>query len=438
VAFYFAKSGGFGNIKLMLDIKFIREHKTLIKDAAIKKHIDFDVNKLLELDDIRRRLIQDTEKLRAEQNESTDKISKTKDEDERQRLINEMKVLKDRLAQIEKELKDVMEKWKAMMLNVPNIPDPSVPEGETDADNKEIRKWGELPVFNFEPKDHMELMKDLDLVDFERGTKVSGFRGYFLKNEGALLALAVWQLAFEHMVEEGFVPFLAPSMTREDSFKGTGWLPHGKDEIYQTQDELFLAGTAEVPMMGYHADEILKEEELPKKYVAFSPCFRREAGSHGKDTKGLYRLHEFMKVEQVILCKADHQESVKWHEEITNNSEKFMRKLGIPFRVVVNCGGDLGQGQVKKYDIEGWIPSKKAYGETHSSSYFHDFQTRRLNTRYKTKDGKIFFAHSLNNTVIATPRILISLLENNQQQDGSIKIPEALQKYLGKETISNA
>jgi seryl-tRNA synthetase len=426
----------------MLDIKFIRENKELIKEAARKKRIDFNVDKLLELDDIRRRLIQETEGLRAEQNIESDKIAKTEDEDERQRLINETKVLKGRLAQGEKELREITEKWQALMLEVPNIPDPSVPDGEDDSDNEEIRKWGELPEFgaaepgDFKPKNHIELMKDLDLVDFERGTKVSGFRGYFLKNEAALLSLAIWQFAFDEMIKAGFMPFIAPSMAREESFKGTGWLPQGKDEVYFTQDDLYLIGTAEVPMMGYHADEILSEEELPKKYVAFSPCYRREAGSYGKDTKGLYRLHEFMKVEQVVLCSADHQESVKLHEEITQNSERIMKKLGIPYRVVVNCGADLGLGQVKKYDIEGWVASEKRYRETHSASYFHDFQTRRLNIRYRGKEGKIYFTHSLNNTVIATPRILISILENNQQKDGSVLIPEVLQKYIGKDKIS--
>ncbi len=420
----------------MLDINFIRENKELIKQAAHKKHIKFNVDNLLDIDDIRRKLIGEVETLRAEQNVQTERISKMEDNEERQEMINEMKQLKDGLSKKELELKEAQKKWEALMLEVPNIPDHSVPEGESDLDNQEIRKWGELPEFDFEPKGHIELMKDLDLADFERGTKVSGFRGYFLKNEGALLTFAIWQFCFEEMVKAGFTPFLAPSMTREDSFRGTGWLPQGKDEVYHTQDDLYLAGTAEVPMMGYHSDEMLSEDELPKKYVPISPCFRREAGSHGKDTKGLYRLHEFMKVEQIVLCKADHMESVKWHEEITNNSEKIMRKLGIPFRVVVNCGGDLGQGQVKKYDIEAWIPSKEKYGETHSASYFHDFQTRRLNTRYKTKEGKIYFVHSLNNTVIATPRILISFIENYQKADGSIEVPEVLQKYIGKEVIS--
>ncbi len=420
----------------MLDIKFIRDNKDLIKEAGRKKHISFDLDRLLELDDFRRKLIQESEKIRAEQNMESERVAKLTDADEKKRVINEMKILKDRYQQSEKELQKVSAEWEALMLTVPNIPDPSVPEGETDEQNKEVRKWGELPNFDFTPKSHTQIIRDLDLVDFERGSKVAGFRGYFLKNEAASLCLGIWQAAFDEMIKAGFTPFIAPSLVREDSFKGTGWLPQGKDEVYQTQDDLYLSGTAEVPMMGYHSGEVFQEDDLPKKYFAISPCFRREAGSYGKDTKGLYRLHEFMKVEQIVLCKADHQESVKWHEEITQNSERLMRSLGIPHRVVVNCGGDLGLGQVKKYDIEAWVPSEQRYRETHSSSYFHDFQTRRLNIRYRDKDGKIFYAHSLNNTVIATPRILISLLENYQQRDGSISVPEVLQKYVGKKAIS--
>ncbi len=237
-------------------------------------------------------------------------------------------------------------------------------------------------------------------------------------------------------VKKGFVPLIAPSLIREENFKGTGWLPQGKEEIYKTQDDLYLAGTAEVPVMGLHQDEVLEAKELPKKYIAFSPCYRREAGSYGKDTKGIFRLHEFAKVEQVILCKADHEESVRWHEEITKNSEELLQAIGIPYRVVVNCGGDLKLANVKTYDIEAWIPSEKRYRETHSSSYFHDFQTRRLNIRYRDSEGKVRFCHSLNNTAIATPRILISLLENCQREDGAIAVPEVLQKYIGKAVIS--
>ncbi len=419
----------------MLDIKFIRENPELIKEAGQKKRIDFDVDKLIKIDDRRLKLLREVEDMRAKQNTESDKIARMPG-DERQNAINGMKKLKDELATSEDALRKIEKEWQDLMLLVPNIPDPSVPEGESDADNQEIRKWGEIPQFDFEPKGHIELMEKLELLDLERGAKVAGFRGYFLKGDGALLAFAVLQLTLEKLVENGFEPFIAPSLVKEESFLGTGWLPQGKDEVYKTQDDLYLVGTAEVPMMGLHKDEILKEEDLPKTYVAFSPCFRREAGSYGKDTKGIYRLHEFMKVEQIVLCEADHQESVKWHEEITRNSENIMQALKIPYHVVVNCGADLGLGQVKKYDIEGWVPSEKRYRETHSSSYFHDFQTRRLNIRYKDREGKIRFVHSLNNTAIATPRILISILENYQQKDGTVLVPEVLRKYLCKDIIS--
>ncbi|MEK7596172.1 MAG: serine--tRNA ligase, partial [Patescibacteria group bacterium] len=399
----------------MLDIKFIRENPDLIKQAARKKRVDFDVSELLKTDEERKNLLAKIEELRAKQNKVSEKIAQIKNDSEKQILIESSRELKNELSARENEFKKLDEKWQILMLAVPNIPDPEVPEGESDAQNKEIRKWGETPRFDFSVKDHISLMRDLNLLDLERGVKVSGFRGYFLKGEGALLSLALWRLAFEILGKKGFTAVLAPALAREKNFIGTGWLPQGKEEIYKTQDELYLAGTAEVPMMGYHGDEILKEEDLPVKYAVFSPCFRREAGSYGKDTKGIYRLHEFMKVEQIVLCRADHLESVKWHEAITENSEELIQMLGLPYRVVVNCGGDLGQGQVKKYDIEVWVPSEEKYRESHSSSYFHDFQTRRLNIKYRAADGKIRFVHSLNNTAVATPRILISLFENYQQ-----------------------
>lgn len=419
----------------MLDIKFIRENPDLIRDAARKKYIDFNVKELLNVDEKRKTLLQEIEELRAKQNKASDKIVDFKDDAERGVAIESLKEIKDKISSLEQEFKKFDTKWRTLMLATPNIPDPSVPEGKTDEENQEIRTWGELPQFNFEVKDHIALMQDLNLLDLERGSKVAGFRGYFLKGDAVRISMALWQLSMDMIGKKGFLPFIAPALVREENFIGTGWLPQGKDEIYSTEDNLYLSGTSEVTMMGYHRDEILKEEELPKKYVAFSPCYRREAGSYGKDTKGIYRLHEFMKVEQIVLCRADHQESVSWHESITKNSEELVQALNLPYHVVVNCGGDLGLGQVKKYDIEVWIPSEKKYRESHSASYFHDFQTRRLNIRYRGKDGKIHYAHSLNNTVIATPRILISIFENYQQSDGSIRIPEVLQKYIGKNII---
>ena len=420
----------------MLDIKFIRENKDLVKAAAKKKHIEVDIDRLISVDDERRKRIAVYEEKKAEQNVASEEIAKTADHGEKEHQISKMKMLKEALVVYEKELKETMKEWQYLMVRVPNIPDMSVPEGETDADNKEIRKWGEIPTFSFEPKNHIELMQNLDMVDFERGTKIAGFRGYVLKNDAVALQFALFQLVQDKLKEfGGFTPTIVPSLLNREAFLGTGFLPQSEEDLYKTQDENYLAGTSEVAMMGYYMDEVLDKKDLPIKFLSFSPCFRREAGSHGKDTKGLIRVHEFFKLEQVVLCEASHEESVKLHEEITENSEKIMQALNIPYRVVVNSGGDLGLGQVKKYDIEVWEPSEKKYRESHSSSYFHDFQTRRLNIKYKDEDGKSKFAHSLNNTAIATPRILIALVENNQNEDGSINIPEVLRKYMGKDVI---
>ncbi|MBI5817287.1 MAG: serine--tRNA ligase [Candidatus Yonathbacteria bacterium] len=418
----------------MLDIKFIRENKELVQEGAKKKHIAFDVNKLIAADDARRKILTDVEQMRTKQNEVSDIISSAPTE-ERARLISTMKELKDELQKKEEELKDVMKEWQLLMVQVPNIPDISVPDGVSDADNKEVRTWGTIPKFSFEAKNHVELMQHFNMADFERGTKVAGFRGYFLKNDGALLSFALWQFAMDELVKEGFSPMIAPSLVRRETLMGTGYLPQGEEDLYKTQDGDYLSGTAEVATMGHFMDDVLLKSDLPKKIVSFSPCFRREAGSHGKDTKGLIRVHEFYKLEQIVLCEASHEESVKYHEALTHNAEHLMQKLGIPYRVVVNCGGDLGLGQVKKYDIEAWVPSEKKYRETHSASYFHDFQTRRLNVRYRDTDGKLRFTHSLNNTLAATPRLLVALIENYQQVDGSIVVPKVLEPYIKKSII---
>jgi seryl-tRNA synthetase len=324
-----------------------------------------------------------------------------------------------------------MEEWQKMMLQVPNIPDISVPAGKSDQDNKEIKTWGDKPSFSFEPQDHIEIMNRLQMVDFERGTKVHGFRGYFLKNDGAKLCFAIWNYALDFFGSRDFSFIIPPVIVRKQNLYGTGHLPGDVEDYYMTQDDDALAGTAEIPLMGMHSGEILEKTSFPIKYLGFSSCFRREAGSHGKDVKGLIRVHEFYKMEQVILCEASHETSVKLHEEINRNTEEFIESLGIPYRTVINCGGDLGLGQVKKYDIELWVPKEKAYREISSASYFHDFQTRRFGIRYKDEEGKMHYAHSLNSTAIPTPRILVSLVENCQQADGSVKIPEVLRKYMG-------
>jgi seryl-tRNA synthetase len=420
----------------MLDIKFIRENKDIVIAGAKKKRVDVDIEALLAADDARKALVAETEEMKAQQNVVSKEIA-TLGDSERASKIVEMQELKEKIQAKEEELKETMKTWQALMLQVPNVPDMSVPEGDDDADNAEIRTWGEKPEFSFTPKNHIDLMLTHDMIDLERGAKVSGFRGYFLKNDGAKLSMALWQCAQEHFGEKGFTPMVVPSLVRRESFLGTGYLPQSEEDLYKTQDGEFLSGTGEVATMGYHMDETLSREDLPKKYLSFSPCFRREAGSHGKDTKGLIRVHEFFKWEQVVLCEASHEESVRMHEELTHNAEEFIQKLGLPYHVVVNCGGDLGLGQVKKYDIEVWVPSEDAYRETHSSSYFHDFQTRRLNIRYRDEENTLRFVHSLNNTAIATPRVLVAIIENNQQEDGSIIIPEALRSYMGKDIIAN-
>ena len=420
----------------MLDIKFIKENKDLIKEGAKKKHIEVDIDGLLVADDKRLSLLSSVEGLRGEQNKMNNSIAVEKDPNVRLQMINEMKMVKEELVKKEEELKTVMKDWQLLMLTVPNIPDMSVPEGDTDEENQEVKAWGEKPNFSFEPKDHLDLMTSLKMVDFERGTKVHGFRGYFLLGDGTRLSMAIWNYALDFFSNKGFIPVLPPVIIRRETFMGTGYLPQGEDDLYKTQDGDFLAGTAEVPIMGFHSDEILDIKDFPIKYLGFSPCYRREAGSHSKDVKGLIRVQEFYKLEQVVICEASHQTSVNLHEEINRNAEEFIESLGIPYHTVVNCGGDLGMGQVKKYDIELWVPKEEKYREISSASYFHDFQTRRLNIRYRDEEGKMRYAHSLNCTAIPTPRILVSLIENFQQEDGSIKVPEVLQKYLGKDIIS--
>lgn len=424
------------NANNMLDIHFIRENADLIKAGALKKHITVDIDRLLQADDERKRLRQELDSRRAEQNRASQTISLAKGE-EKEKLLEAMRHVKEGMAEIEEKYKAVMEEWQNLMLTVPNLPDMTVPEGESDADNVEVRSWGEIPSFSFTPKDHVELMSKNGMADFERGAKVAGFRGYFLKGDGVLLANAVSNLALAHFAGKGFIPMIVPSLVRRETFMGTGYLPQGEEDLYKTQDGEYLAGTGEVATMGYYMDETLEKSQLPAKFLSYSPCFRREAGSHSKDTKGLIRVHEFFKWEQVVLCEASHATSVALHEELTRNAEEFLEKLGLPYHVVVNCGGDLGLGQVKKYDIEAWMPSQNAYRETHSSSYFHDFQTRRLNLRYRDEDGTLKFAHSLNNTAVAMPRVLTMIVENFQQEDGTVRVPSALVPYVGKEVLGH-
>lgn len=415
----------------MLDIRFIREHPALVQEGARKKRIDIDIQHLLALDEQRRTLTGRVESLKALRNKMSREIPTLQGE-ARQAAIAQMKQVAEESRALEGPLREAESAFEALMLRVPNVPSPDVPEGISDADNVAIKTWGDIPQFDFPLRDHVELGEHLDILDIPRAVKLAGSRTYFLKNAGVLLEQAVLQFALYHMVRKGFTPMLVPHLVKDDAMVGTAYFPAGQEQTYRLpEDQVNLIGTAEVPVTSYHADEILRHDELPKYYVGLSNCYRREAGTYGKDTRGLYRIHQFQKVEQVVLCVNDPDVSNQEHEHILQNAEEILQALRLPYRVVVVCGGDLGGPQVKKYDIETWMPSRNAYGETHSASKFHDYQARRLRLRYRDKDGKIQFMHTLNNTVIASPRILIPILELYQRADGSVAIPEVLQPYMG-------
>lgn len=421
----------------MLDPKFIVANPQIIKEVARKKRINFDVDAFIELDENRKKLSVRLDELRAQKNSASDKIQKLTGE-EKQKAIEEMRKIGEGEKPLTEELSAIEKDWRNMLLTAPGIVSEKTPEGKDDSENVEMYKWGELPKFidengkTFEPKDHIALGEELDIIDVERGVKIAGSRSYFLKNAGALLELAILRFTIDKLVDKGFTPFLPPLMVNREAMEGTGYFPGGEEQAYAMErDEKFLIGTSEVSVASYHSGEILSEDDLPKLYTGYSYCFRREAGTYGKDTRGLYRIHQFQKVEQVVLCKNDMEESARLHEFLLKNAEEVLQDLGLPYRVVAVCTGDMGLGQYYKNDIETWMPSRNNYGETHSCSTFLDFQARRLNTRYKDKDGKVQFVHTLNNTCVASPRILIPILEIYQNKDGSIKIPKVLQPYMG-------
>ncbi len=420
----------------MLDLRLVRDDPDLVKEAGRKKCLPCDdaVDRVVALDAERRQLLSVSEELRATQKRAGKEIATLKG-DEKQARAREMKDLSRQIKESAARRGPLSAELAALRLTLPAPPAPEGPDGETDADNVELRTWGEIPKFDFEPKDHLTLGDELDLIDIRRAANLAGSRSYILKNEGALLELAVLQFALSLLVEKGFSPMIAPTLVRRDPLVGTGYFPGGEDQAYACErDEMYLIGTSEVPLTAYHGGEILDESELPKLYAGWSTCYRREAGAAGRDTKGLYRIHQFNKVEQVVVCRNDEEESLRWHHEILANSEAVLQALELPYRVVNVCGGDLGQGQVQKFDLETWMPSRESYGETHSASRFYDFQSRRLSLRYRDADGKVRFCHTLNNTAIASPRILIAILEIYQESDGRVRIPDALRPYFGGRT----
>ena len=417
----------------MLNINILRENPDLVKAGGRKKHIPCDevVDGILVLDEKRKKLLFESEELRAAQKKVGKEIA-TLDGDQKQARIVEMGEIAERIKGYENELGPLEEELESQMLLVPNIPAQEVPDGETDEDNALVREWGELPQFDFPIKDHLALGEELDLIDMKGAAKLAGSRTYILKNEGALLELAVLQFTLNHLVEKGFSPMLVPTLVRREPLVGTAYFPGGEEQTYACEkDRKYLIGPSEVPVTAYHSGEILAEADLPRLYAGYSTCYRREAGAAGRDTKGLYRVHQFNKVEQVVICRNDEEESLRFHEFILANAEEVVQALELPYRVVNVCGGDLGQPQIQKFDIETWMPSRESYGETHSASRFHDFQSRRLDLRYRDEGGKVHFCHTLNNTAIASPRILISILEINQEAAGRIRIPRVLQSYMG-------
>ncbi len=415
----------------MLDLRFIRENADAVRAGAKKKRIAVDLDRLLELDGENRRLSHRADEIRAELNRRGKEIAKLAP-DQRARAGAELSALKDELKAAEERQREIEPTLRDLQLRVPQVPAPEVPEGKDEDENVEAKRVGTPPTFDFEPQDHVVIGERLGLIDVERGVKVAGSRNYFLVGDGALLERAVMNLAMDLMTSRGYQPLSVPVLVKGSAMEGTAYFPGGEEQAYACEkDELFLAGTAEVPVTSFHSDEILGEATLPRKYVAWSYCFRREAGAAGKDTRGVYRIHQFQKVEQVVIAPADPEASKRLHAEIMKNSEDLLAMLELPYRVVEVCGGDLGLSQVRKFDIETWMPSRKRYSETHSASAFHDYQARRLKLRYKDAAGQTRFCFTLNNTVVASPRILIPLLECHQRKDGSVNVPKALRPYLG-------
>lgn len=413
----------------MLSIDFIKKNKEKVVQAAKNKRRKVDLEKILILDQEKRKLMREIQNLRQKRNQ----LAKNKPTPE---IINEGKKIKEELKEKEENLRKIEIELEKLLLFIPNVPLNEAPVGFDEQANKEVKRWGKVPQFDFQPRSHIELGEMLDIIDFKRGNKVSGFRGYFLKNEGAILHLVLLFYVFMKLVKKGYTPIIAPAIVKKFTLIGSGQFPWGEQDVYQLNDEdAYLAGTAEVPVTAYFSNEILDEKDLPKKFVALSPCFRKEAGSYGKDTRGLYRLHEFWKVEQVIIAKNDLEVARRLHEEMQRNSEEILEELELPYRRIILCTGEMGEPQIFKYDTEVWMPSRGNYGETMSNSIMGDFQARRLKIKYKKNSGEVDCCYTLNDTAIASPRILIALLENYQQKDGSIIVPKILQALTGFEKI---
>ena len=428
----------------MLEIKFIRENTEKIKEAAKNKNIDLDIDRLLILDEERRKVQAKIDNLRQERKKIAKINGKNKPSKEQ---IKAGKELKEEITKLEENFRQIDNELIELLVKVPTIPSSDTPIGKDDSENVEILRWGEPPKFTFRAKSYIELGRDLDLLDLERGVKVAGYRGYYLKNEAVFLTIAMMMYALEKLTSRGFTPMIPPTLVREFALFGSGYFNGKKynpkvDEIYKianeeieadgrhNKEDKFLIGTAEPSLLAYYADEILDEKRLPLKLCGFSQCYRSEIGSYGKDTKGIYRVHEFMKVEQVCLSRANIKEADKIHQEMVKISREMHEELGLPYRILQICTGDMSAGKYKMFDIEAWLPSRNGYGETGSASNFLDWQARRLNVKYQTAEGQKKYVYMLNNTALASARTLISILENHQREDGSVTVPKVLRKYM--------
>ena len=421
----------------MLDIAYIRENPDKVKEGIKNKNFGPEiVDNVLESDTKRRDLIGQIELIRAERNKLNDQLKTERTLE----LMSKSGELKEKLQDLEPKLREVEEEFNSLMLQTPGIALDEVPVGKDSTANEVVRTWGEVPKLDFAPKTHIKLGESLDLIDVERGSKVAGFRGYFLKNEAVMLQFALMQYTLQKFIARGYTPVTPPVILKKRSFVNTGHFPWGEKETYkfetaEGEEELYLAGTAEVPLVSMYQDEIFMEKDLPIRMIGFSPCYRKEAGSYGKDTKGVFRVHEFVKTEQVVICKNDLEESKKIHEEMMALTEEIAQDLKLPYRVLMMCTGDMGEPQVKKYDLEAWMPGRNDYGELASDSIMLDFQSRRANIRYRDAQNEIKFVHMLNNTASNSPRWLVAILENYQQADGSVKIPDVLVPFIGKTEI---
>lgn len=416
----------------MVSINVIRENPDVMQQAVRNKGMNVDIDRILMLDASLREATTKIDTLRAERNRLSKLIPTCNTDSERETLTSQSRLVKSELTDCENAIRDAHVEFNALMLHVPSIPAPEVPIGKSEEDNVELRQVGDVRTFDFPFRDHVELCELHNMLDTQRGAKVAGSRSYFLKNEAVFLEMAVNRFVLDFLAARGFTPMTVPQLVKKNAMQGTGYFPIGYDQAYKiTEDELYLVGTSEVSLVGYHEDEILPLSEFPIKYAGISACYRREAGTYGRDTRGLYRVHQFQKVEQIVICEGDDKKAEALHYELLANSEAIMQALGLPYRVCLACTGEIGIGQIRKHEIEAWMPSRNAYCETHSCSTLGDFQARRLGIRYRDGDGEMRYAYTLNNTGIASPRILIPLLENYQNADGSIGIPKVLQQYMG-------